>query len=377
MAREERSVKRVSLREKAKQRAEENKFTGGSSYIRLPDGCSFLKPKEGTNRWDFLPYEVTIGGTVHDGKTKDVVHTVGDLEYVRTTLVHPYMGADEKSYLCLRVNKKPCPFCDERTRLSKLPAPKNQDEAKALEKEINTLKPKIKDIWNVIDLDDSGKGVQLLEFSYANWREILEEEIREGKDEWAGFADLEEGFTVKARFSAETFDGNKFLKCSRVDFDPRDGYKETILKKVVDLDACLIVETYDKLKAIMWGAEGEPEAQAGRGADVNEDRVDRSDRADRAERGSASEDRAERGSRSERPAQQETEIVEKKEEPVQASTRTPRQLPPVEKECPAGKCPVGHVFGVDCDNTPDCHKCDSIIWEPCRDEADRLAKAKK
>jgi hypothetical protein len=372
MPREDRVNRRASLRDKARSRAEDNKFTGGSAYIRLPEGVTMIKPRAGTVNWNVLPYEVSIPGVVPDGRNKEVVHVKGELEYVRTIFVHKYIGADEKSYLCLKTFKEKCPICEERVRLSKMPAPPTLAETKALEEEISGLTPKCLDLWNIEDDDDRKAGVQLFEFSNANFREPLEEELREGKEEWGGFADLEEGYTTRARFSEETFSGNKFFKVTRVDFEPRGAYPDSILDKVVDLDACLIKTPYDKLKAILWGADNEADKPA-EDAGTTDRTVEREERTNLSARQEVAEDRNERADRGTRGSEERRVEPEVKPDPPPPRTERTRA---VEQPDASGKCPVGYVYAVDCDNKPECHKCPSDVWEKCRDEADKLTTKK-
>lgn len=401
MAREERQTqRRTSLRDKARERAVDNKSFGGKSYLRLPEGVDLLTKLEAkTFNWDIVPFEVSVGGMVQDGRFKEVLHKVGELEYVRTIAVHEYMGANEKHYLCPRIVGKPCPFCEERQRLSKLPPPPTAQELKQLESEIAGFKPKVKDLWNLVDRDnprnkDGSPKVQVLEFSHANFREVLEEELRQGKEEWGGFADLYDAFTVRARFSEETFDTSKFYECSRIDFEPRADYGEDILKHTVDLDTCLIIEPYEKLRAVLYGADGEEigtteyrveksEPTTGHEARQLEDkRPEPEPKREEPRREPVQEpepegSRAERGQRQEPAQSTRTPRQEPVEEPVQQptqSTRTPRQEPVEEKPAPAGDCPSGHRFGFDCDAKAECAKCPTSKWEPCRDAADAMKK---
>lgn len=371
MARDDRSGRRTSLRDRVRERAESNKFTGGSSYIRLPEGVQFLKAKKGTMDLDIIPYEVSIDGVVPDGKTKEIVHRKGDLEYARTIFVHRNIGAEGKPYLCLRTIKKPCPICEERARLMKL---ENADE-----ETISDLKPQVKDLFNVIDLGDKDTGIQVFEFSHANFREKLENEIREGDEDWAAFADLEEGYTVRTRFAEETFSNNKYFAADRIDFVKRKSYPDKILDEVVDLDACLVVLPYDKLKAIFWeadiddsgdrgGDQDEPERSSRR----QEPEPEREREHKHSERQEPEPERNERSSRRQEPARSEPERNEPARSEPERSSR--RSEPEAKNEGSSGdsKCPFKHEFGKDCDDTNDCHNCPTEKWEPCRDEKDRL-----
>jgi hypothetical protein len=390
---EERAARRGSMRDKVKTRAEDNKYTGGGGYIRPPDGVSFLSIEKGTVNLDIVPFEIKEDMTIPDTAAKDMDLEAGDLWYQRTLFIHHGIGADQKSYLCPRTIKKACPICEERARLMKDPG--------AEKKLIDQLKPQHKDLFNV----DCGKeGIKLFEFSYANFRKKLEEEIREGKDEWAGFADLEEGYTVSARFSEETFAGRKYLEVSRIDFEPRDDYDDNILEDVVDLNECLNVLPYDKLQAIFLELDGEDggdkekeekPAQRGRREKAKEEPEERPRRGRREEPEEApKEERPARRGRREEPAEEPEEKPRRgrREEPAEddlppveeppvrrgrreepepeekPAKRAPREEP--KKEAKGGDCPHGGTWAKDCDTLDSCFECK--VWEACRDAADGL-----
>src|SRR5574340_1066821 len=168
-----------------RQRAEDAKYTGGSDYIKLPDGVTLLKTKKGTMELDFLQFEAAEDMVVPINFTKDIEYKKGDLIDKITIFVHRKIGADSKSYICPRTIKEPCPICEERARLQK--------DYKANEALVKAFKPQIKELYNVINLDDKKAGVQLLEYSYANFGKMLDEEVREGREDWGAYAELEGG----------------------------------------------------------------------------------------------------------------------------------------------------------------------------------------
>ena len=364
---------RPSIRDRVRQRAEENKHTGGSGYLKLPEGVSFLKTQKSTRqdptRLDIVPFEVSKDCVIPDGKSKEMDLQKGDLWYCRTIFVHRNIGAEEKAYICPRTIKKPCPICEERARLSKNP---NADE-----KTLNALKPQVKDIFNI---NDEKEGIQILEFSHANFRQNLEKEIREGKEEWAGFADLEGGFTLEVVFSEETFGGNKYLEATRFDFEPRDDYKESILDKAVDLNDCLVVLPYDKLERIFLELDSEPESE-GKQAEKEEEEEEKPARASRkAPKEEVKEERSSRRAKKEEPEPEpeEEEEEEEEEKPPVKEERAGRRGREREEE-PSKKsgkeknpCPHGYTFGEDTNAKGECQKCDTKDWEACQDKYDEL-----
>ena len=88
--------KRVS----AKNRVNTHGTGGGNNYLRVPDGYSIFKPKEGKYRLDFMCYEVGEGNPFAKQ---------GELHYERTFWVHRNIGPNDEWHLCLaKTFKKPC-----------------------------------------------------------------------------------------------------------------------------------------------------------------------------------------------------------------------------------------------------------------------------
>lgn len=361
---------RRSMRDKIRERAEDNKYSGGSGYLKLPEGIGFLKLTKSTRNdptvLDIVPYEVQADCVVHDGKAKEMELFKGDRWWVRTILVHRNIGPDNKYVICPRTNKKPCPICEYRAKLKK----DGGDEAL-----IKDLAPQVKDIMNV--WCGSKEGVKILEFSNANFRDALEKEIREGKDEWYDFPELEGGYTLNVVFSEDTFAGNKYLKATRFDFVERKDLPEDILDKVADLDEIISILPYDKLEALAFSdasdAHDEPQEREERSSRRREEEPP--PERERSRKRDEEEDKAEE--RSERTSRRREEPEEKAEQKEEKSERSSRRTAPPKEEEPEGdgKCPVkGGIFGKDCNVHKDCMTCE--IWEACADEADRL-KSKK
>lgn len=413
MARDDRDDRRRAMRDRVRERAEENKFSGGSSYIQLPEGKSFYKLTKSTRQaptiLDVLPYEVQQDGTYHDGKNKEITLRKGDLWWCRTILVHRSIGVAEKSYICPRTIGKPCPLCEYRAALNKSP-----DGDKKL---ADALKPQAKDIMNIYV--SKKEGIQLLEHSHANFREKLEKELREGREEWYDFALLEGGYTLEVVFSEEKYQGSTYLEAGRIDFVQRDDFKESILDEVIDLDACLIVLPYDKLEEIAFG-DGSDSRDSDRGRDDDRGRGSRDDdnrgrERDRGEERSSSRERGNRdkdderdtGRGRERNRDDDDRERGSKDDPPPSRERT-RTKPDGDKKNDGegggrersrsnakdddagssrsrsrtdtkdddkkgnGDCPDGGTFGKDCNERKFCTECE--VWEKCADEFDRLKK---
>lgn len=226
---------RVSARKKAESRTEG--FDRPS--LCLPTGCQLHTIKEdGTKRYDILPYVVGKGNPNADP---------GEEHWERTYWVHKNVGADQETHVCLKKTfGKRCPVCEWRAQASK-----DEDiEASVVE----GLKPKERQLFNLIDLSEPDKGVQVLEISYYLFGDQLEAEVKDSDaDEGIEyFADLEEGMTLRVGWKADSFRGITFYKCRTISFKPRKKpYTEKILDEVYCLDDLIQATPYDKLKAIL------------------------------------------------------------------------------------------------------------------------------
>lgn len=375
MARED--VRRRSVRDKARQDAQDVGSGGGGGYLRLPQGMEFCKIEKGTKEIDVLCYEV---------KSKHYSKAVpGELFYRREYKVHRNVGAEKKPQVCLTSFGRKCPICEYRDELAK--------DFKANEKLVGELKPQIKDLFYV-DPDGKGKKFQVLDVSHHNFTKKLMEEVREGDEDFVGFADLERGYTLKARFVEESFAGNKYLECTRVDFTARPDYRESILDELPDLDTLLIELPYDKLNKMFLELDDEKEEPSpreergrsrGRGGDApppEEPPAERSrDRSREADPREEEPPARERGRREETPSEPPTsrrgrgrEEEPPADPPARERGRREESKPETKKD-PDNPCPLDFVYGEEADKHDECQNCG--VWEKCMDERDHLEAEKK
>lgn len=234
MAKKSKREKRVVS---ARRRVEEH-GTGGfeRTTISVPEGVSmFSIKKPGIYRIDILPYEVGKGNPWCDE---------GDLHYERSYWNHRDIGPNGDSYVCLaKTYDKKCPICEERVRMAKDPD-SDPDVVK-------DLKPKERQLFNVIDLAEKEKGVQLWDISYYLFGKQLESAIKMGDDgEYDLFADLEQGMTLKLNVEEKKMGTNSFSEVTAIEFKARKTpYDDDILEQTHCLDELLKETPYDKLKA--------------------------------------------------------------------------------------------------------------------------------
>jgi len=378
MARDARDERRRSVRDKARQDAQDVGSGGGSSYIRLPQGFEFQETKAGTNELDILCYEVK--------STRYSKASPGELFYRREYKVHRNVGAEKKSYICPTTFGKKCSICSYRDELAK--------DYKANEKLVGALKPQVKDLYYV-DPDGKGKKFKVLDVSHHNFTKKLMEEVREGDEDFVGFADLEKGYTLKVRFVEETFDKSKYLEATRVDFVSRPDYPESILDILPDMDELLVEISDDALNKIFLELDdNQPTQRDDRGREDRGRSRDDDTRETRRSRDDAplpEEEPPSRGRgrdadpRDEPPARQRNTREEPQPEPEARRGRGREEEKPAEpparergrREEPKNDnpCPEGFVYGADADKKDACQKCN--VWEKCMDERDRLAAEQK
>lgn len=236
MARNREERKRAS----ARRRVETHDTGGGSNYIRLPDGWSFLSIKPGKYRLDFMCYKVTKGKGDDGGNP---FFETGELAYERTFFVHRGIGPNQDWYLCAaKTLGQPCPVCEYRAKLARDPS--------ADEDVIKELAPKERQLWLPKDLSDPDQNY-VMEFSYHLFGKQLDAKIRSGDEEdgYDYFADPEDGLTVRVNF--EQSDRGKWVEATDIEFKPRrDKYDLDTVDEMPDLDAILVATPYDKLKRI-------------------------------------------------------------------------------------------------------------------------------
>lgn len=333
-----------SMRDRVRQKAQERETKGGGgTKFNFPVGkdVKFFVVKKGTMNIDILPYKVSVDNHPEVGK--------GELWYQRTIWVHYNVGPEEKMLLCPKTIKHRCPICEEYVRLNKDP---NADETL-----VKSLKPKEREIFNVLDLNNEAAGIQLWEISYYLFGAKLDEEIKEGKEEWGGFADLISGQTLRIRFTEKSMGSNTFLEAGRVDFESREDYPESTLDKVLDLDSILNILPYEKLEAEFLGIAPEAEKE------TTPTKVESEGRTSPPAHGHGHEEGTHRRQSSPPLKGEEPEDVP----PPRSRTRGVAGAEEV-------KCPHGGTFGTDCDELDACETCK--IWEQCADRKDEMKAAK-
>lgn len=342
---------------------------GGFFKSDLKD-VHFWKCTEGDHKIDIIPYFAGANDPlVVKGEMKE-----GDEQYVLEFFVHGNdVGIGDFGIMCLQATyNRPCPICEDYRRRLKA----GEDD-----KVLKYLKPKWnpRSVYNIIDIDNENKGIQVFHTShYLLETELLEQAkvpVRPGQsgiDPIIVFYDPEIGKSIafkRVGTGANTqFNGVRF-------FDRPPGFKvdQRDLDDAYCLDELLYIPTYEDVRKFYYGAD-EPSnetASRGRGRGADSQPAETSSRgrgrntetdvpADIGTEGtsSRSERRSRRGSEEQQPQ------IETREEGSRGRGREGRSRGDGDgqgrQEASSNPCPAGHTFAADIDKYPDdCEPCGS------------------
>lgn len=348
---------------------------------------NFYKPSTDSNNViDIIPW--TVKSNNHPQLLKP-----GDLDYILDVWIHFKVGPAENNYICLkRTFGKACPICQEREQM--------KEDEDIDEKTLDRMKPTHRAIYNIIDLNDESKGVQLFEASHAYFEQEMEEEIQAQFDqkgeEAPTITDLEEGRTIEFRATSNKFEGHTYLKYKSFKFSERDPYGENILDEAYPLDSLLVIPTYEEVKNAMLGIDQEDSGEEdGPPFDAEEKEETKKEKIKR--------NRKPRDTNREKKEVEKTEptdewrdlikslegknkreirkfIIKHQLDVTISAKMTEEEMIEeiVKKVSSTGKgtkkddrCPHGHIFGKDCDSSDDCAD-DCPEYFDCIDEQERL-----
>jgi hypothetical protein len=215
------------------------------------EGLQFWWAEKGEHIIDIVPY---IAGK------NDPRNVEGDPTYVLDVEVHMNVGPMSDKVVCLGQYNKPCPICEEATRLNR--------EGADWKTEIKPLRPSRRALYNVIVRDGGEhekKGVQILEIAHF----FMERHLSKiAKDPRGGgfvvFSDPDDGKSIsfeRTGVGAENtgYDGHRFV-------DRIDPITDKELDDAKCLDDLLDIKTYDEIYELFHGkdsgAKGSSEQEA-------------------------------------------------------------------------------------------------------------------
>ncbi len=375
------SKKKSHLASKLRQKVAANSHkqkTQATQYghLRLPKNISVFKEEPGSRvRIDILPYVVTDKNHP-DRDDENGIALPGELWYKRPYKLHRGVGVENASVVCPTSFGKPCPICEYRARLLK----EGGDKAT-----IAALKPSLRNLYVVVPKGSKAyeEKPHIWDISQYLFQNQLNEEIEEN-EEYAVFPDLEEGLTLRVRFSEETFQKNKYASTSRIDFEEREEpYDEEILKQVPNLDEVLDVLPYSKIEVLFFGTE-----VSEIGEEENEDEIDddeeevasirkrkgksiRKEPEEDEDEETSDDDDEESSSDDDEDTEDdddedEEDEVEEDDEKSSKTKKLPTRTLTKKTVDKKNKCPHGHTFGTDCEKYDECDACE--VWEECIEE---------
>ena len=249
------SKNNAALIAKMKARAAASSEGGGGTTIQLPQGVKIHKPKVGVEIFDVIPYTVTDKRNPKD--------SVGDLVPYRTYSYHGNVGPQGEMRVCPSTINKPCPVCEEHTKLRR-DADANEDEVKALRK-------KDRQLFNI--RMKGSKEIEVMDMSYYNFGKLLDDEINadENNEGAVLFGLPQGGKSIKVRWVEASMGTRKFIQAKRIDFVDRADLGDKILAKAVDLDKALKLPTYDELEEAFHGTGSQDEDEDESDATEDED----------------------------------------------------------------------------------------------------------
>jgi hypothetical protein len=260
--------------------SKERAMTRGSGFesttVKLPEGVKFFQVKSAKPyKMDILPYEVKKG---KDEKGGNPFSDSGFLHYERTFFVHRGIGAESNSYCCLQKTfGKKCPICRDVAKMRR--------QADSDQETIDSLKPKERQLFLVIDKNDEESGVQLWDVSYHLFGKMLDEKIKSAEDDdnYEDFYHLEGGMYLRVSFKEKSWSGNTFYETTNIEMKPRkEDIPEEILDDLPDLDDLLVEMDYDELEKVYLQDDDEddkPKSKKG-GKKVEDDDEDDEDDID-------------------------------------------------------------------------------------------------
>jgi len=358
---------RKAARQALQQRTEESYETKDkgltfNDWFQRDANLPKFNPDKGEHLIDIIPYPA---GSNDPGVVRGK-YPEGTPVYVLDVWVHQRIGSAEHYIVCPRQNyNQPCALCDYRNQLRK---------EEADEDSIKDLVPKRRVAYNIDDLNNEEKGIQVLEIAHF----FMEQKImaaakkkgRKGGGGYITFSDPDEGKSVgferTGKGNNTAFEGHSF--------EDRDyAIDDDVLEEAYILDEYIQLWDAEDIQAVVDELKsGEDRGEEGSQESGRSRRRSRRDGGD-SQDGGGSQRRHRNRDDSEK--EEETDIPD----PDQSQTSRRRQGGPRRMESPAkkdkeeeqaenedGQCPVdGGVFGQDTDEFDYCPECP--IYDDCLD----------
>jgi hypothetical protein len=368
--------RKSNFRDKVNKNRETQKNCGSNyGYLQLPKGLQVFKEEEGRVKFDIIPYEVTDEHHL-DRDDENGIAQVGELWYKKPFRIHRNIGIDNETIVCPGTFGRKCPVCEQRAKMVR---------EKADKEDIKPLNYSLRNLYLIIPIGSKKheEEIHIWEIAQGNFQSQLHDELEENPDN-GNFPDIEDGQTIKVRFSEETLYKNKYYSAGRIDFEERaEQYDESILKDIPCLDDILKVFSYKEIEAKFFELGDEETEDKETEIDEDDEKPVRKKKVIKKEIEEDDEDDEPVKKTSikkkkvevEEPEEEEEEEKEEEEEPVKKTFKRKKVEEPEEdpdeddepktKKGSKNTCPFGHRFGKDNNKFDDCDDCK--VWDNCDD----------
>jgi hypothetical protein len=353
MSKSRREQRRERMRQMKQQQAAKS---SGSGHLLPPPGKSIdlLEIKDGNMLLDIVGYEVT-------SESHPTGIPAGEIWWELTYKLHFGVGADNRTVVCPTTFGQKCPICQQRKKLMK--------DYDANKKAIDAMRPQTRMLMNVLHDGE----IKLIDYSKANFGSVLLDELNLSADEeYDLFWEFEKGYTVKARFKKDSFEGRSFIKCDRIDFKKREDFdEEQMLEEVFPLDDLLAVPTYEQLEKWFFEMDDVPAVESSdeeQESEEEEEQPKRKNRFTKKKKPEPEEEEEELEEEEPEPEEEEEELEEVK--PKKRGRRERKSKKEDEPEDVDDKCPYGHRYAHDFEEEKECADCE--LWADCGNAKDAL-----
>jgi len=353
------------------------------------EDAKFYTPKEKKNKICVISYNVA---TKNDPMVYSKDYEIGSESYMLDIQLHMYIGPQKADIICLNQFGKKCPICDKA----------NEFKDSGDKKSAGKLWPSRFCYYNIIDMENTEDGIQILGIKYNKFEKLLITAGRAASDDDGIFDFSDNAHPTIISFWGEmvtkNIDGNNatYLEFSNFNFKKAEKLDKVIIKQAKSFDKYLKMITPDEAEKTLFGDEDESDSDSESEEDekpkskkkvVEDDDENEKPKAkgktkghpvdddDEEDSDDESEDDDEEESEDEDEESDEDEDEEDDEPAPKAKAKPVAKKTVVGKPVTVFKCPKKHVFGKDCDKFPkDCEECD--LWADCAKEQKKL-KANK
>lgn len=224
---------------------------GALDWKKSGKKLTFYKPEQGNNnKIIIVPYEIKTKNhpRVKAGKAK-----VGNLDFILDVWVHKSIGPSKQDVICpKRTFNGMCPLCDQAQEYY-------ESEQK---REYDAIKAKHRAYYNVIDMNNPDKGIQIFDASYALFQEELADAAKDASEDGRPmrYADPDEGKGIKFKAYEDTLGKTKFNKFKNFSFVGReDMFEEGMIDDTISFDECMVLFDAEAISKMMYGTEEEDE----------------------------------------------------------------------------------------------------------------------